>query len=82
MRVAFALVTMVMVMMRVALVLVRRVDGAFVDGELHTLDFLPLGAVEVQMEVAQRELGELPLQRGRTDAEIDERADHHVAADA
>jgi hypothetical protein len=58
------------------------VGGAFVDTEFHALDLLPLFAVEVHVEIAEIELGELPFEGGRFDTEINEGANGHVAGDA
>ena len=55
---------------------------AAVDVELHALDVLPLGAVVVHVEVADVQLAQFPFERTGLHAEINERADHHVAADA
>jgi hypothetical protein len=66
----------------VLLVLVGTMHGAFVDGELHALDLFALLAVEVQMEIADRQLGEFPFEAGRADSKIDQCTDGHVAADA
>jgi hypothetical protein len=63
-------------------ILVVRMGGPFVDAKLHPLHCLAFLPVEVHVEVADIELGEFPLKRGGFDAEIDERADRHVAADA
>jgi hypothetical protein len=63
----------------VAMLLVRR---AAVDVELHALDVLPLRAVVVHVEVADVQLAQLPFERAGLHAEVNERADHHVAADA
>lgn len=78
---------MPMIMMPLAMlagffVLVVRVRRAFVNAELHPFHLLPLLAVEVHMEIAEVELGELPFEGGGLDAEIDQSADGHVAGDA
>jgi hypothetical protein len=70
------------VAMFMGFILVVRMGGPFVDAKFHALHGLTLLPVEVHVEVADVELGELPLQRGGFDAEIDECADRHVAADA
>ena len=62
-----------------AVLLMRR---AAVDVEFHTLDVLPLCAIVVHVEVADVQLAQLPFERAGFHAEINERADHHVAADA
>ena len=64
------------------LILPVRVGRAFVNAKLHALDILPLRALEVHVEIAEVELREFPFERGGLHAEIDERADGHVAADA
>jgi hypothetical protein len=58
------------------------VHRSFVNGEFHTFDLLPFLSIEVQVKVTQREFREFPLQRGRFHSEIDQRANHHVAADS
>jgi hypothetical protein len=79
----------VVVMMLVAvtvtalmLILIRRVRCAFVNAEFHTLDALPMLPLKVHVKVAEIDLRELPLEAGRLHAEVDERADGHVAGDA
>jgi hypothetical protein len=76
------LVVMVSLAMLVVLVLVVRVGGAFVDAKLHSLDFLPLFAVKVHVEIAEIELRKLPFESGRFDAEVNEGAHSHIAGDA
>lgn len=79
----FVLMMMVpLAMLAVFLVLVVRVRRAFVNAELHPFHLLPLLAVEVHMEIAEVELGELPFEGGGLDAEIDQSADGHIAGDA
>ena len=72
-------------------VLMRMFAGAFlalpvrrpvVDVKFHALDLLPLRAVIVHVEVAEVQLAQFPFERAGFHAEINERADHHVAADA
>jgi len=78
---------LILVMMRVLMVMafartfvpMRR---ALVDAELHSFDLMPLRTVEVHVKIAEVELRELPFEGGRFHAEIDQRADGHVAADA
>ena len=53
-----------------------------VDVEFHALDFLPLRAVIVHVEVAEIQLAQLPFERAGFHAEVNERAHHHVATDA
>lgn len=53
-----------------------------VDVEFHSLDVLPLGAVEVHVQVAEFQLADFPLQRAGFDAEVNESAHGHVAADS
>ena len=55
---------------------------AAVDVEFHALDVLPLCAVIVHVEVADVQLAQLPFERAGFHAEVEECADHHVAADA
>lgn len=50
--------------------------------ELHALDILPLRAVEVHVQIAEVQLADFPFQRAGLHAEVDECADHHVAADS
>ena len=64
------------------LILVVRVHRASVNSKLHPLDVLPLPTVEVHVEIAEFQLGKLPLQGAGFDAEIAQRAHSHVAADA
>lgn len=64
------------------LILLGRVGRAGMDGEVDALDGLAAGPLEVHMKIADRELREFPLQRRGFHAEIDQRADRHVAADA
>ena len=66
----------------VVLVLLRPMDSSFVDCETHAFDLLPLRPVEMHMKLADWKLGQFPLESGRTDAEIDQRAYGHVATDA
>lgn len=68
----------VLVMMFAVLMVCR----AAVDVELHALDVLPLCAVVVHVEVADVQLAQLPFERAGFHAEVNERADHHVATDA
>jgi hypothetical protein len=72
----------VLVIVIAGFILVVRVRRALVDAKLHALDVLPLLPVEVHVEVADIELRQLPFERGRLDAEIDERANGHIAGDA
>jgi hypothetical protein len=76
-RVAVPAIVIVMLV----LILLVRVDCAAMDSELDPLDALSLLAVEVHVKVADIELREFPLERRRFHAEIDERADGHVAGD-
>lgn len=76
MMVAFAMFAMLV------FVLVVRVRRAFVDAELHAFHLLPLLALEVHVEIAEVELGELPFESGGLHAEVDEGADGHVAGNA
>ena len=58
------------------------VRGTLVDVEFHPLDVFPLRAVTVHVEIAEIQLAQFPFEGAGQDAEIDERADHHVAADS
>ena len=86
----FVLVMFVTVGMRVRAVFrvprsafrVFLVRFSLVDAELHALDALPLLALEVHVEVAEVELRQLPFERGGLHAEVAQRTDSHVAADA
>lgn len=78
-RMAMLMLTMMVVAAAIAVFVM---GGAFVNVELHTLDILPLGAVVVHVKVAKLEFVQLPLEGAGLHAEIDERADHHVAADS
>ena len=75
MRVRMPMLVLVMMvplaMLAVFFVLVVGVRRAFVNAELHPFHLLPLLAVEVHMEIAEVELGELPFEGGGLDAEID-----------
>ena len=55
---------------------------AAVDVKFHALDVLSLCAVVVHVEVADVQLAQLPFERAGFHAEVNERADHHVATDA
>ena len=79
MRMPVLVSAVVTVLMFILLVRVRR---AFVDAKLHALEMVSLRPLEVHVKVAEIELRQLPFERGRFHAEIDERADRHVAADA
>ena len=59
-----------------------RVRGSFVDAKLDSLDLLLLLAREVHVEIADVELRQFPLEGAWFHAEVGERADGHVAADA
>jgi hypothetical protein len=50
--------------------------------EFHSLDILPLFTVRMHVKVAEVQLSEFPFEGARLDAKVDERANHHVAADA
>jgi len=65
-----------------AFILMRTMRRAAVDVEFHALDVLPLCAVIVHVEVADVQLAQLPFERAGFHAEVEECADHHVAADA
>jgi hypothetical protein len=85
MAMLFSLVMVVMavlVSVFMRLILVVRVDRSLVNAKLYPLHVLPFLAVEVHVKIAEIELGEFPLEGGGLDAEIDEGADCHVAADA
>jgi len=74
-------VVVVAAVMMPVLILRVRVRRAFVDAKFHTLDLLPLLAVEVHVKITEVELRQLPFEGGGFHAEIDEGADGHVAAD-
>ena len=76
----FVLVLMVMIAAIAVGVLLG--GGAGGDVELHAFDVLPLGAVVMHVEVTELEFAQFPFERARLDPEIDEGADHHVAADS
>jgi hypothetical protein len=61
---------------------VLAVSDPAVDVKFHALDFLPLLAVVVHVEIAEVKFAKLPFQGTGFDTEVDEGADHHVAADA
>ncbi len=77
----FMMMVMVVVVIR-AFVLIVRVGGALVDPEFHAFDVLSLRPLEVHVKVPEGNLGELPLEGGRLDAEIAQSAYGHVATDA
>ena len=52
------------------------------DAKMDSLHTLPMLPIEVHVEVSDIELGEFPFQSRRFDAEIAQRADGHIAADA
>jgi len=58
------------------------VGEAVVDIEFHAFDLLPLCALVVHVKLAELQLVEFPFECAGFDAEIDECADSHVAADA
>lgn len=78
-RMAMLMLAMMMVTAAIAVFVMR---GPFVNVEFHALDVLPLGAVVVHVKVAKLEFVQLPLEGAGLHAEIDKRADHHVAADS
>ena len=75
----FLVIVIVAAAVAVSVLLVR---GAGVNVELHALDVLPLRAVVVHVKVSEVELAEFPLERARPHAEVNESADHHVAANS
>ena len=64
------------------LILIMRMHGAGMDANLHSLNILALGALEVQVDVSVFQLGKLPFEGGGLDPQITERPHRHVAADA
>jgi hypothetical protein len=64
------------------LVLLVRMDRACVDAEFRALHLLPFGTVEVHVKIADIELGKLPFECRGLYAQVAQRADRHVAADA
>jgi hypothetical protein len=81
-RMAVLVLVMVVALVPFLFILVVGVGGALVDAKFHAFQMVPLLALEVHVEVAEFELGELPLEGGGFHAEIDEGADGHVAGDA
>ena len=79
---AIMLLVRVRMMFMSMFIVVVRVRRALMDAELNSLDALSLLTLEVHMKIAECEFGELPLESRRFDAEIDQGADRHVAADA
>ncbi len=79
---AIVVMMFVTVLVVVRFVLIGRVGGPFMNPKLYAFDILPLLPVEMHVKVAEIELRELPFKGGRPNAEIDERTDGHVAADA
>ena len=79
--------TLVLVMMMIAVFVMAFtrtlfMRGAFVDAEFYPFNLVPPRTFEVHVKVAEVELREFPFESGRFHAEIDQRADGHVAADA
>ena len=72
----FVLRLMTMVVVRVMIIIMGQVDI-----ELHPGDVRAFGTGEMQVEFVEAQSCEFPLQRGRLDPQIQERADEHVAAD-
>ena len=70
------------VLMSVATFLPVPVRRPVVDVKFHALDLLPLCEVVVHVEVAEIQLAQLPFERAGFHAQVNECADHHVAADA
>lgn len=85
-RVIFMRVLMAVVMAAIAVaaidILLVSMGRPFVNAEFDPLDGLALFALEVHVKVTDLQLGELPFEGGGFDAEVAERADSHVAADA
>jgi hypothetical protein len=69
-------------MLVVLFILVMRMRRAGMNAEFDPFDLPLLPAFEVHVEIAEVELGQFPLERGRIDAQVAQRADSHVAADA
>lgn len=63
-------------------ILIVAVGCPLVDAEFDASNGLPLLALEVHVEIAQSQLGEFPFEGGGLDAEVAQRANGHVAADA
>jgi hypothetical protein len=78
-RMSMLMLVLIFMSMLAAIPSMRR---AAVDVELHSLDVLPLGAVVVHVKIAHVQFAQFPLQRAGFHTEVDERANHHVAADA
>ena len=82
----FLIVTMMSVIMFAIVVLVPvlvvGVRRALVDPEFHAFDILPVGALEVHVELAKVHFGEFPLEGGGLHAEVAKSAHGHVATDA
>lgn len=72
----------VVVSMLVAVTMFMVVIVREVDIELHTGDALTVLTADVQVVAIELELGEFAFELLRINAEIDERGDEHIAADA
>jgi hypothetical protein len=57
-------------------------SGALVDVKLHSLDVLALRTVIMHVKIAKVQLAKLPFQSAGLNAQVDERADSHVATNA
>lgn len=76
MRMAMGMVIIVRMGMSVFIVIVS------MDVEFHTFDAALVLSFRVQMEVMEVQLGEFALELLEGDAEVKQRADEHIAADA
>ena len=52
------------------------------DAKFHAVDVLPLATLEVHVKISDFHLGQFPLESGRLDTQVAQRANGHVAADA
>jgi len=76
------ILVLVMMMFAMILVLMRLMGSTGVDAEAHPFDLLPLGPLEMHVEIPDVDLRQLPFERRRFQPEVAQGADHHVAADA
>ncbi len=75
-------VRVLMLMLMLFFILVMRVHRAGMNAKMDAFDLPLLPAFEVHVEIAKVELSQFPLERGRIDAQVAQRADSHVAANA
>jgi hypothetical protein len=62
-------------------VMIPGVRAPFVNGEMDSFDTFALGSIKVHVKIAEIDFRQLPLERGRFDAQVHQSANGHVAAD-